>query len=188
MSGYVRPAVQGYTISGNIKTHWGVPMEGIRVEIGGTASAAVYTDSLGDFSFVQMPAGGNYSIKPVHNSNVLNGMTTYDLVLISKHILGIEPLDSPWKIVAGDANQSNTITTFDIVEGRKIILGIIPDFPTNTSWRFLPAFTTFSNPNNPFQGGLPPDNISVNNLQSNYSGVNFKSVKVGDLNNSATGN
>jgi hypothetical protein len=187
-NGYVRPAIPGYTISGNIKTHWGVPMEGIRVEISGTASAAVFTDSLGNFSFVQMPAGGSYSIKPIHDSNDLNGVTTYDLVLISKHILGIEPLDSPWKMVAADANQSNTITTFDIVEGRKIILGIIPDFPTNTSWRFLPAYTTFSNPNNPFQGGLPPDNISVNNLQSNYSGTDFKAIKVGDLNNSAIGN
>jgi hypothetical protein len=187
-NGYVRPAVQGYTISGNIKTHWGVPMQGIRVEIGGTASATVFTDSLGNYSFALMPAGGNYSIKPTHDSNDLNGVTTYDLVLISKHILGIEPLDSPWKIIAGDANQSNTITTFDIVEGRKIILGIIPDFPTNTSWRFLPAFTTFNYPNNPFQGGLPPDNISVNNLQSNYPGVDFKAIKVGDLNNSAVGN
>lgn len=187
-NGYLRPAVQGYTISGNVKTHWGVPMEGIRVEVGGTASAAVYTDSLGTFTFTKMPAGGNYSIKPVHNSNVLNGVTTYDLVLISKHILGIEPLDSPWKILAADANQSNSITTFDIVEARKIILGIIPGFPTNTSWRFLPAYTTFANANNPFQGGLPPDNISVNNLQSNYSGADFKAIKVGDLNNTAVGN
>jgi hypothetical protein len=187
-NGYLRPAVQGYNISGNIKTHWGIPLEGIRVEIGGTASAAVYTDSLGTFTFTKMPAGGNYSIKPVHNSNALNGVTTYDLVLISKHILGIEPLDSPWKILAADANQSNSITTFDIVEARKIILGIISGFPTNTSWRFLPAYTTFANANNPFQGGFPPDNIPVNNLQSNYSGADFKAIKVGDLNNSAVGN
>jgi hypothetical protein len=39
-----------------------------------------------------------------------------DLVLISKHILGLEPLNSPYKMIAADANKSNSITTFDIVE------------------------------------------------------------------------
>jgi len=188
VNGYARPAVQGYSISGNIKTHWDAPIEGIKVDIGGGTSGSVYTDSLGNFQFVNIPAGGTYSIKPTHDLNDLNGVTTYDLVLISKHILSIEPLDSPWKIVAADVNQSNSISVIDIVETRKVILGINPAFPGSTSWRFLPAYTIFNNPANPFQGGLPPDNISVNNLQANYMGADFKGIKVGDSNNSAVGN
>ncbi len=184
-NGYARPMVQGYSIGGNIKTHWDVPMSGVRVDIGGSASAFTTTDSLGNFQFLNMPAGGNFSIKPVLDSNDVNGVTTFDLVLISKHILGIEPLDTPWKMVAADVNQSGSITTFDIVEGRKVILGINAGFPANTSWRFLPAYTIFGNPNNPFQGGLPPDNISVNNLQFPYVGADFKGIKVGDVNNTA---
>ncbi|MFN0215815.1 MAG: hypothetical protein ACKVT2_16270, partial [Saprospiraceae bacterium] len=180
--------VQGYSISGNVQTHWGVPMEEIRVEIGGGTSGFVLTDSLGNFEFVNVPVGGNYSIKPIHDHNDLNGVTTYDLVLISKHILGIEALNSPWKMVAADANQSGSITTFDIVETRKVILGINPNFPANTSWRFLPAYTIFGDPANPFMGGLPPDNISINNLQANYSGASFKGIKVADVNNTAIGN
>jgi len=187
-NGYVRPAVQGFSISGNLKTHWGVPMEEIRVDIGGGTSGSVFSDSLGNFQFVNIPAGGNYTIKPIHDQNDLNGMTTYDLVLISKHILSIEPLDSPWKIVAADINQSSSITTFDIVEARKVILGINPGFTSINSWRFLPSYTIFGNPNNPFMGGLPPDHIPVNNLQSNYMGADFKGIKVGDVNNTAIGN
>ncbi len=187
-NGYARPAVQGFAISGNIKTHWDMPMEGIKVNIGGGTSGSVYTDSLGNFQFINIPAGGNYNIKPTHDLNDLNGVTTYDLVLISKHILNIEPLDSPWKIVAADVNQSNSISVIDMVESRKVILGISPAFSNNTSWRFLPAYTIFNNPTNPFQGGLPPDNISVNNLQTNYTGADFKGIKVGDANNTAIGN
>lgn len=49
---------------------------------------------------------------------------------------GIKPLNSPYKMIAADANHSNSITTFDVVEIRKLILGIYSKFPNNTSWRF----------------------------------------------------
>jgi hypothetical protein len=100
----------------------------------------------------------------------------------------LESLNSPWKIIAADINQSSSVTTFDIVETRKLILGITTDFPANTSWRFFPAFANFNNPSNPFMGGLPPDNISIVNLQAPYQNANFKGLKVGDTNNSAVGN
>lgn len=187
-NGYARPVIQGYNITGNVQTNWGTPMEGIRVELSGTASATAFTDSLGNFQFSNAPAGGTYTVKPIHNSNVLNGVTTYDLVLISKHILALEPLGNPWKIIAADVNQSGSVTTFDMVETRKIILGINQTFPANTSWRFFPAFATFNNPNDPFTGGLPPDNISINNLQAPYSNASFKGLKVADVNQSAIGN
>jgi hypothetical protein len=187
-NGYARPVVQGFSISGNVRTHWNEPMEGVRIEISGGTSGFVYTDSLGNYRFDNIPGGNSYNIKPVHDIDDLNGVTTFDLVLISKHILTSEPLDSPWKIIAADVNQSNSVTTFDIVEGRKVILGINLAFPANTSWRFFPAYTIFGNPNNPFQGGLPPDNIPVNNLQANFSGANFYGVKIGDTNNTASGN
>jgi hypothetical protein len=58
------------------------------------------------------------------DNDPLNGVSTFDLVLINKHILGLEPLNSPYKMIAADANNSRSITTFDIVELRKLILGI----------------------------------------------------------------
>jgi hypothetical protein len=187
-NGYQRPAVQGFNVSGNVQTHWGTPMEGIRVELSGTASAFVFTDSLGNYVFQNVPAGGSYSIKPLHNINVLNGVTTYDLVLTSKHILGLESLGSAWKVIAADVNQSGSVTTFDMVESRKLILGINTEFSANTSWRFFPAFANFPNTNDPFTGGLPPNNISITNLQAHYPNASFKGLKVADVNNSAIGN
>ena len=96
---------------------------------------------------------GNYDIKPA-NCNIgnakrsilpdldwggpLNGVTSYDLVLLSKHILGIEILDSPFKLIAADVNYSGSVTSFDIVTTRKIILGITLNFPENRSWRYVP--------------------------------------------------
>lgn len=69
--------------------------------------------------------------------NHLDGVSTFDLVLISKHILGIEPLTNGFKILAADANSSRSITTFDIVELRKLILGVYTHLPYARSWVFV---------------------------------------------------
>ena len=48
-------------------------------------------------------------------SDWIKGITTYDLVLITKHILGIQTFDSGYKIIAADADNSGTVTTLDVV-------------------------------------------------------------------------
>ncbi len=121
-------------------------------------------------------------IVPYRNDNPLNGVSTFDLVLISKHILGSEPLSTPYKRMAADVNRSGSVTTFDILEIRKLILGIYQNFPNNTSWRFVRKDFQFSNPNNPFAKPVPErDTIVVFNPPA-QSG--FWAVKVGDVNDS----
>lgn len=66
----------------------------------------------------------------------------FDLVLISdKTYFGplSDTLNSPYKMIAADANNSRSITTFDIVTLRKLILGIDTVFTNTDSWRFVPA-------------------------------------------------
>ncbi len=123
-----------------------------------------------------------YTVTPLKNDNPLNGVTTYDLVLISKHILGIEPFSTPYEMIAADANKSGSITTFDNVEFRKLILGIYNDLPNNTSWRFVDKAFVFPNPSNPFQTYIP-EIITVSSLPD--LAVDFVGVKVGDVNNTA---
>ena len=67
----------------------------------------------------------------------MNGVSTLDLVKIQRHILGLEELNSPYKLIAADVNADNEIKASDLTELRKLILGIITDLPTNESWRFV---------------------------------------------------
>jgi hypothetical protein len=126
---------------------------------------------------------------PEKDSDPLNGVSTYDLVLISKHILGIEsfnvPLtfESPYKMIAADGNKSNEITTFDIVELRKLILGIYNDLPGNTSWRFIDAAFAFPNPDNPFQTSFPE--VKEFEIPPFGEDGHFIALKVGDVNGTA---
>lgn len=140
------------------------------------------------YSPIVYHAGYNLTVTPTKNINPLNGVTTNDLVLIQKHILGIEPFDSPWKLIAADANQDGKVTTSDIIVLRKLILGITTELPNGKSWRFLPLDYTFSDPANPF---LPPfpERIEVpNTADPAPSDFAFRSVKIGDVDFSADPN
>lgn len=138
---------------------------------------APYTSSC----LCDLTTAGVYTVTPEKDDNPLNGVTTYDLVLISKHNLGIESLNSPYKMIAADVNKSGSITTFDIVETRKLILGIYTEFPNVTSWRFVDKSFSFPNVLNPFQTVFDEDYTLTSFPDTE---VDFVGIKVGDVNNS----
>ncbi len=176
-----------YNISGNITNEDGENVEQVEVHLEGYMTDMEMTGTSGQFGFEFLPELQNYTVRPEKDINPLNGVSTFDLVLISKHILGVDDLDSPYKMIAADINNSGTITTFDIVELRKLILFINTDFPNNTSWRFVDAHFAFPNPANPFETTFP-EVMNVNNLNTHINDANFVAVKVGDVNGSARPN
>ncbi len=128
------------------------------------------------------PTGAVYSITPSKDTNYLNGVTTYDLALIQKHILGLQLLDSPYKIIAADANQDGQVTSYDIVILRKLILGYTDKLPHDKSWRFMPSEYVFPDPLNPFQPAFPE---RIDEPGNPYYYYNFIGVKIGDVDYSA---
>jgi len=185
-NGYFQPIPVAYSVSGTVSSYTGAPIPNCKIFISGGTSGFIYTNAQGQYNFPNVPAGGTYVLTPVRDTNDLNGVTTVDLVLIANHILSLETLNSPWKIIASDINRNNSVTPLDIVEGRKLILGIYPTLPNSTSWRFFPASITFGNPQNPFASGLPQETMQIINLQGNFTAGSFKGVKVGDTNGSAS--
>lgn len=135
--------------------------------------------------FFTLP-GYNTSVTPSKSINPSNGVTTYDLVLISKHILGIEPLSSPYKLIAADANLDGAVTTADIVLLRKLILGIIPELPHKQSWRFVVKDYVFPNLSNPFQPPFPETYLVPATDDFRYYNIDFIGVKIGDVNDTAS--
>lgn len=132
--------------------------------------------------------GYDATATPSKTINPSNGVTTYDLVLISKHILGIAPISSPYKLIAADANFDGAVTTADIVLLRQLILGIIPELPHKQSWRFVRKDYQFPNPANPFVPPFP-DRYYVKPADTALPGqFYFTGVKIGDVNDSADPN
>jgi len=175
-------------IAGVTATEIGEGVQDVNVNINSPAGFDVNVVTDNDGVFMNgVPAGGDYTVTPVLDENPLNGVTTYDLVVISKHILGVDLLDSPYQIIAADANKSNSVTTFDLVELRKLILFINTEFPNNTSWRFVDKDYAFANASNPFAAQFP-EVINLNNLTSSELAADFVAIKVGDVNGSAAVN
>jgi hypothetical protein len=175
------------SIAGTIATAQSGLVAGVMVEInGGTYSQVTGQD--GQFS-IQVPAGADYTVTPILDENVTNGVTTFDLVLIQHHILGMQLLNSPYKLIAADANNSGGVTTFDMVVIRKIILLIDDQFPNNTSWRFVDKDYVFQTPQNPWSDPAGfPEVMNYNDMTTSSLSADFVAIKIGDVNGSALTN
>jgi YVTN family beta-propeller protein len=187
---------QRATIAGTLTTEAVKGVQDAKIQLSGKHFAIPpvdlfrQSDDTGNYVFSNaLPYLGSYEVKPYKNDNPLNGVTTLDLSLISKHILNLTPLTSPYKLIAADANKSGTITTLDIVALRRLILGISDSLTGNTSWRFVPRTHVFPNPRNPFQSPFP-ESIRVDSLLAGRNTLeeNFVSIKTGDLNGTAQAN
>ncbi len=172
------------SIGGQLATELGDPLPQMIVGLAGGVPIAIHTDLNGNYQFDNLPTGYSYTVVPAWNSDYDNGVTTFDMVLIRRHILGIQLLDSPYKMIAADVNRSNTITTVDMVHIRQLILHMTDKFPDNTSWRFIDADYEFPDPMNPWLEPFP-EQITIGNLYENSWGNDFVGVKVGDVNGSA---
>ncbi len=175
------------TVAGSIQTPMGDEVEQVMVKMNHNAMQ-MYTGQNGNFVFPNIPTGHDYTVVPERDNDVLNGVSTIDILLISKHILGVQRLDSPYKIIAADVDRSRTISALDMIRLRKLILGVDQKMPNgNRSWRFVDANFRFPNPENPFQTEFP-EIYNINNFPGGTMHVNFVAIKVGDVNNSAKPN
>ena len=137
------------------------------------------TDEIGAYAFDDIVMNNDYYLEPNRNTSYLEGVSTLDLVLIQRHILGLADLDSPYKVIAADINNSESVSAIDIVQLRKLVLGVYTELPNNTSWRFVDADQEFFDVQDPFPFA---EKIELDQLDQDRIEANFIGVKVGDVN------
>lgn len=186
LSGLLPSASAQVDISGNIKTYDNDNMGSVLVTLTGPGvSMNTQTDVNGDYLFSGVPDNQTYTVCVDHDIDPLNGVSTFDLVLIDKHIGLMPPLNSPHKIISADATGDNLVDVGDLMTLRMLILGMISDFPSGVpSWRFVPADWVPA-PLNPFPLPLPLQCKEIVVGSSNVTGVDFIGDKTGDVNGSA---
>ena len=173
------------SIKGIITNEMGERVEQVAVTINHPDVLPSMTNEMGEFRLEDVPVGNDYTILPTRDFDILNGISTFDLVLISRHILNIELIRSPYRLIAADVNRSGSITSYDIVQLRKLILRLGTELPNNTSWRFVRTDFDFENPMEPNRNYFP-EVYNINNLPKNDMEIEgFVAVKVGDVNASA---
>ncbi len=174
--------------SGKITTESGGAVENVTVKLFKTNDIlSVETGETGSFKFAEIQSGQFISIAPSKNLNPTNGVSTLDLSLISRHVLGQKPLGSPLKVIAADINRNGQVTTGDLIELRKLILGEIADFPNNDSWRFVPKSHVFADPAQPFAATIPGA-ATFSAITNSQPELDFFGIKIGDVNADAIAN
>jgi hypothetical protein len=128
------------------------------------------------------PDASRIHITPSKDDGADCGLSTFDLVLITRHVLSLELLDSPYKLIAADANNSGSITTLDRAPVRQLVLQVESSFPDNTSWRFVDADFVFTDDTNPWLDDFP-EYIEVDPTVG-ASQLDFVGIKIGDVNDS----
>ncbi len=134
------------------------------------------TDADGSYAFENVSKFQDYNLKPVSGDDYLNGVSTLDLILMQRHILGIEKFDSPYKMIAADIDKSRSISVIDVLQLRKLILGIYDELPQNHSWRFVQANQEL-HVSNPWNINETADLISLYDDKSQF----FVGIKIGDV-------
>lgn len=154
------------------------------VDVRGNNYIDQYYRTEGDGAYVLsgFAVGDSVAVQPILNTGHMNGVTTYDMLLLSRHILGMVRLDSPYKLIAGDVNNSGNLSALDIVHLQRAILGIHTTFTYNTSWRFVRSDYVFPDSLNPWVEEFP-EIIEVKSIPPNSPvlNANFIAIKIGDL-------
>lgn len=176
------------SVGGRVESEEGDDLENIMVHLSFEEDGvAIMTDSVGDYMFDEIYPGETYTIKPGKDTLHTQGVNILDLLLLRYHILQIQPLESPYKIIAADIDNSGDISIVDAIHLHKLILSIVDTFPNNESWRFVRTNYTFPDALNPFDPPFP-EFIEIDSMTSSMIDADFTGIKIGDLNGDVLGN
>ena len=94
-------------IAGNISTSTGEFVQGTEVRLGALLPEYPRSTEVvdGTFAFSDNDLFIDYDVTAALNDNPSNGVSTLDLVLIQRHIVGLPELDSPYKVIAADISN-----------------------------------------------------------------------------------
>jgi hypothetical protein len=166
-------SLPGYYIKGNIKSVNNKIIFNaiVKIKSSSLAIGALNYKTLKDTTYrVLLSPISNLEVTTSKNDDPLNGVSTYDLILLNRHILGNQVITDKYALIAADINKNGKITTSDAVELRKMVLGTQKAFNNNDSWRFF---------NNQML-----ENVKIDLLRKDTI-INFTGVKIGDINGNA---
>lgn len=190
-TGAVKPTIeQPVQVSGQLQFFEGSSGVGnARVQVvdaNGTIIKEITSNANGSYSLdiLLSEVQPGWQLKVTKDGNATNGVSAIDLILIQKHLLFVDPFDSPLPKIAADGNRSGTISSLDIVTLLKLLLGVTSNFPDGQSWIFIPADTDFGPPTQ-HPPVIPSYSIPLQDILDGLRQPDFIGIKKGDVNGSS---
>lgn len=177
-------------VSGNVATEEGSHVSGAEVklsEMNSNESSYSTTNGQGYFELLSNQENGDYSVSARKQDSYTSGLSTLDLVILQKHLLGITAINSPYKLLAADADKNGSISANDIFQLRRLILGVDNKLSKHeNAWSMVNADYEFTSSANPW---LNLNLVQLHNrvymgLATDQLSTNFVAIKIGDINGS----
>lgn len=183
--GGLKPQAAEIKIDGHVRNTSGAPVGQATVVItAGQLLDTTYTDTTGYYTFSGIPVGIPTDLSLSREEDAAaNGVSTFDIILASRHALGVQPFDTPYQFMAADVNNSQTITPLDQIGIRRVVLSLDLAFPDRPMWQFFPAAYVFPDP----VDDTVPTVFSYSDLQGDTT-IDFIGVKTGDVDGNAETN
>ncbi len=166
------------TVSGTIEKETGVPVT--TVELNCTGQSSIMNNGDGTYAFDMLTAGGDYEVTAIKDTLYGNGVSTFDVFNIQKHVLNVDTLESPYLIIAADVDNGGFVSTFDTYRMQQVILAIVDTFPNNTSWRFVAKDYVFNDPLHPLSENFW-ESLNYTGLMTDTINQDLIAIKVGDV-------
>jgi hypothetical protein len=125
-------------VSGIVLTANDEVVPNVMVNLSGTNNGMMTgMDGMFSFEFFNNGFTGNLSARKTGDPK--NGTNILDLIIMLKHIVGLESFDNPLQEVAGDVNQDGSVNILDVIVIQKVIASLEDSFPNDLVWTFYPS-------------------------------------------------
>jgi len=172
------------TIGGTIASEDGEPQENVLVTMTGDENGTMFTNAAGQYSFV-VPNGSNVTITPTSDATPIRGVDAVDLAFLVSEFISGGAIAAPYDLIAGNVIPDGIpgIQIADVSRVRGEIVSLTPTWmPQFNSFRYVSSDYSFSNANAPWAETFDEARTLVANADD--SGLDFISVKMGDVNDS----
>ena len=167
---------QPFTVAGVIEASNGEAIGSMTVELLAADGSVISTQSVacdGAYTFSGLESGVDYSLRlDKENSSALNGVSTFDRVLIARHMLNVQLFTNAYQLVAADIDESGDISITDLMIMGSLIYAQTLELP-GQNWFFFA------------EGDTQPATEFPIILTADLLDFNFIGVKKADVNNSA---
>ena len=167
-------------VEGRAKTFYGEDISHVAVELGEDGLAL--TNNIGRYQIKAPAINESYTLISAKEDEAINGLSVLDIILVQRHILGLNTFQEEGKLIAADVNFDGRVSATDLVEMRRVLLGSDNDYVNGNEWVFYSAESMAQ-----FEG-LDVFNASqeVTITPENYMlAHDFIGIKAGDVNGSA---
>lgn len=138
------------------------------------------TDGSGKYRFSGLKTSQSYALNLTMREADMDGITVNDAIVLLKHLLGMDRISDPYKLIAADINADKVIDQLDFDLLFALIQGTKKYEELYYHWRFIRKPFLFTNTQNPFLDAFDEKTL-IPDLRSSVTGLNYTAVKIGEL-------